>query len=89
MQGYINDYKSDGMEIICFDEFRTIKVLSLFGFIVSDGFGSDFHTTGKFFQFVEIRQQKVKKRYSDFSEWNYQKYWKPWEEQWMILEVLK
>ncbi len=80
---------SDEWERIYFNEFRTKKWLSLFGFIICSGKNSDFHYTGKWFKMIEIKQQKVKDRYKDFdSGWNYSSYWKSWKESWVLVDII-
>jgi hypothetical protein len=76
------------MEVL--DETRTRKTLSLFGFILVDGFKNDFVWTGKWFKRVVIKEQKIKERYADFDDgWKYQWFWKEWKEDWKFVEIVK
>jgi hypothetical protein len=70
------------------EEFRTKKVLSIFPFIIINGFDGDFHWTGKWFKYVEITQQKVRERYLKFDDgWSYQHYWSDWEYNWKFISL--
>ena len=72
------------------EEYRVRRRISIFPWICVIGFDSDYHWTGKWFKFVEIREQKIRERYTDFdSGWTYQEYWKPWEDGWRLVEIIK
>ncbi len=80
----MEDYQQEKLEI-----YRNKRVLSVFPFIICRGFESDFHWTGKWFKYVWIRQQKIRERYTDFDDgWNYQYYWKEWQEDWVFIEFI-
>lgn len=82
--------KTKDYERYCTNEFRTKKCLSLFGFIITDGYENDFHWTGKWFKYVEIKQQKCSERYAKFdSGWTYSNYWSDWEYHWYFIEFTK
>lgn len=81
-----NDYITNDYQVIGLNEFRTKKILSLFGFAVSSGWGGDFHYTGKWFTMVEFKQQRVKLRWTEFNEWSYTNQWSPWRKEWRIIK---
>jgi hypothetical protein len=74
------------------EEFRTKKVLSLFGFIVmgSTNFDKgDYHKTGKWFKMVEVKQRKVFDRTQKFDDgWSYSYYWGEWKPSWKLEEII-
>ena len=73
-----------------FDKFRTRKYLSLFGFIIKEGFNGDFHWCNKWFKIVKIREQKVRERFTGFDDgWTYEEYWKNWKYSWRFVEFVK
>lgn len=72
------------------NEYRVRRVISIFPWICVPGFESDYHWTGRWFSFVEIKEQKIKERYVDFDGgWTQQNYWTPWEYSWRIVKILK
>jgi hypothetical protein len=74
----------------CTTEFRTKRCLSLFGFIIVSGYESDFHRTGKWFEYVEIEQQKCLERFATFDDgWTYKYYWTDWKECWYFTKFTK
>jgi hypothetical protein len=84
------DVKEENYERYCTDKFRTKKCLSLFGFIMAEGYETDFHWTGKWFQYVTIKQQKCSERYSKYDDgWTYKDYWSEWHNRWYLVEILK
>ncbi len=73
------------------EEFRTRKVFSFFPFIIVSGFKfkSDFIWTGKWFKFVEIKEQKTLERFSEFDGgWSYMHYWTDWKEKWKFISLI-
>jgi hypothetical protein len=81
--------KTKDSERIYTGQFRKKRVLSIFPFIIMDGIKSDFHWTGKWFQYVTVKQQKIKDRYLEFNEGNYQNYWGKWETTWVFTKIMK
>lgn len=70
------------------NEYRVRKVLSLFPFILVNGYGNGWKWTGKWFKFIEITEQKIKERYLEFDDgWSYQEYWTKWEENWIFIKI--
>jgi len=71
------------------NEYRTRKVLSLFSFIVVNGYELDLIETGKWFSYVTIKEEKVRERYLQFDDgWTYQHYWSEWIENWKFVEII-
>jgi hypothetical protein len=71
------------------DETREKKILSTFGFIVTNGERGDFIWTGKWFKFLTIKQRKERIRYTYFNEWNYQNCWGDWKDSWVFVKIVK
>lgn len=69
-------------------ETRKKKVLSTFGFIVTNGEKGDFIWTGKWFKFVTIKQRKERVRYTYFNEWNYRDQWGEWKDSWVFVKII-
>jgi hypothetical protein len=69
--------------------FRERKVFSFLPFIVVRGVDSDFHWTGRWFQYVTIQEQKVRDRYLEFDDgWSFKHYWSGWETNWVLIRIL-
>jgi hypothetical protein len=81
--------KTKDSERIYTGQFRKKRVLSILPFIIMDGVKSDFHWTGKWFQYITVKQQKIKDRHLEFSEWNYQHCWGKWETKWVFTKIMK
>jgi hypothetical protein len=81
--------KTKDWEKIYTGQYRKKRVLSILPFIIMDGIKSDFHWTGKWFQFITVKQQKVKERHSQFNEWDGSKYWGKWETRWVFTKIMK
>ena len=68
------------------DEFRIRRIFSFFPFIIH---GNNFVWTKKWFQWINIKEQKIKERYLGFDDgWTYQSYWKEWKENWEFVELV-
>ena len=80
----MEEYKIEKIE-----EYRTTKKLSLFGFIIVNGFRSDFIWTNEWFKYVSVTEQKVKECYLEFdAEWSCQHYWTEWKESWKFVRLI-
>jgi hypothetical protein len=68
-------------------EFRVRKKFSFFPFIIVNSLPI---WTNKWFQYVEIREEKILERFMDFNDgWSYQMYWKPWEQNWEFIALIR
>jgi len=81
--------KTKDSERIYTGQFRKKRVLSILPFIIMDGIKSDFHWTGKWFQYITVKQQKIKDRHLEFNESIYQHYWGKWETKWVFTKIMK
>ena len=81
--------KTKDSERIYTGQFRKIRVLSILPFIIMDGVKSDFHWTGKWFQYITVKQQKIKDRHLEFNEGDYQNYWGKWKTSWVFTKIMK
>ena len=80
---------ADGWQRKRTNDFRVRRRFSLFPWIVVSGFNGDYHWTGKWFKFVNIKEQKCIERFDKFDDGlSYKSYWGPWEETWRLVEVL-
>ena len=62
--------KTKDWERIYTGQYRKKRVLSIFPFIIMSGVNGDFHWNGKWFQYVTVKQQKLKDRHLHFNEWD-------------------
>jgi hypothetical protein len=81
--------KTKDSERIYTGQFRKVRVLSILPFIIMNGVKSDFHWTGKWFQYITVKQQKIKDRHLEFNEGNYQIYWGKWETSWVFTKIMR
>jgi hypothetical protein len=81
--------KTKDSERIYTGQFRKKRVLSILPFIIMNGVKSDFHWTGKWFQYITVKQQKIKDRHLEFNEGNYQIYWGEWKTSWVFTKIIK
>jgi hypothetical protein len=66
-------------------KYRERWVYSVLGFIFV---GGELHYTGKLFDLVLIREEKIKYRYLHFDEWYYQNVWGEWHYKFRLKEIL-
>jgi hypothetical protein len=67
---------------------KKIRKLSLFGFIITNGFYSDFHWTGKWFKMVSCEQELYEYRTLDFDDgWTYSNFWRSWKSIWYTVKI--
>lgn len=71
-------------EQIRLNKFRKRVVFSILGFTYTDRL----YYTGELFHVVVILEEKIKERYSVFSEWDYQNHWTPFKRRWELIKVL-
>jgi hypothetical protein len=81
--------KTKDWERIYTGQYQKKRVLSILPFIIMDGLKTDFHWTGKWFQYVTVKQQKIKERFAHFNEWDGSKYWDKWETRWVFTKIMK
>ena len=81
--------KEENWERIYTGQYRKKRVLSILPFIIMNGVEGNFHWTGKWFQYITVKQQKVKDRYLGFNEWNYQHYWSKWVLSWVLTKIIE
>lgn len=82
--------KKEDWERIYTGQYRKKRVLSILPFIIMSGAKGDFHWTGKWFQYITVKQQKVKDRYLEFDDgWDYQHYWGKWKTSWVFTKIMK
>ena len=75
-------------QIIRHDKYRYKKILSI-GFIISSGFDSDIHWTGKWFKRIRIKQQLIEERFAYFDDGIDFKYkWDEWTPKWKFIKLI-
>jgi hypothetical protein len=81
---------TDGWQRICTTKYRERRRFSFFPWIVVSGFDTDYHWTGKWFQFVTIKEQLCEERHDKFDDgWTYTSYWGPWKKVWRLKSIVK